>query len=216
MVKINKKYLKHKYEFYLISLLVLLFAQHIEPPVFHSIWKHVIVVQNVLVGLLLFDKERYWKKLVVWVLAIIMIAECFLHPFVDAVWIDATLNFLFVFYFILTSNVLFRDILKAKTVSSEMLSAVFSGFVVLGMIGGFIYTIAELYEPNSFVNIGVGEDKFRNLNYFSFISLLTIGYGDIVPLSYLAKKMAMLVGLAGHFYTTIVAAVVIGKYLNRK
>ncbi|MFT5512177.1 MAG: hypothetical protein ACI8SE_000574 [Bacteroidia bacterium] len=171
MVKIYRKLLKHKYEYYLLSLLVLLFAQHIEPPAFQSVWKHIIVVQNVLVGLLLFEKQRPWKRTVVLVLAVIMVAECFLHPWVDSTLIDTTLNLFFIFYFLLTSNVLFRDILRAKTVSSEMLSAVFSGFVILGMIGGFMYTMAELSQPHSFANIGVGEERFRNLNYFSFISL---------------------------------------------
>jgi hypothetical protein len=54
----------------------------------------------------------------------------------------------------------------------------------------------------------------NNLNYFSFTTLLTIGYGDILPLSLLARRAVMLIGLAGHFYTVFVTSIIIGKYLS--
>lgn len=53
-----------------------------------------------------------------------------------------------------------------------------------------------------------------NLNYFSFTTLLTIGYGDILPVSLVAKRAVMLVGLAGHFYTVFTTSIIIGKYLS--
>jgi len=55
-----------------------------------------------------------------------------------------------------------------------------------------------------------------NLNYFSFTTLLTIGYGDITPVSLVAKRAVMLIGLAGHFYTAFITTIIIGKYLSAK
>jgi voltage-gated potassium channel Kch len=51
--------------------------------------------------------------------------------------------------------------------------------------------------------------------YFSFITLLTIGYGEIVPVSDLAQKAAILVALIGQFYIVILTAIVVGKYINQ-
>lgn len=50
--------------------------------------------------------------------------------------------------------------------------------------------------------------------YYSFITLMTIGYGEIVPVIPVAQKAAILVGLIGQFYLVIVTAVVIEKYIR--
>ena len=58
-----------------------------------------------------------------------------------------------------------------------------------------------------------GTASVQGLNYFSFITLLTVGYGDIVPLSNVARKATMLLGLLGHFYDLFVVSVIVGKYM---
>ena len=52
------------------------------------------------------------------------------------------------------------------------------------------------------------------LMYFSFITLMTIGYGDILPVTSLAQKATMFVGLIGQFYLVIITAVVVEKYIS--
>ena len=59
-----------------------------------------------------------------------------------------------------------------------------------------------------------GKNILVNLNYFSFTTLLTIGFGDIAPLSLIAKRAVMFIGLLGHFYTVFVTGIIIGKYLT--
>ncbi|MEM6816304.1 MAG: ion channel, partial [Bacteroidota bacterium] len=49
--------------------------------------------------------------------------------------------------------------------------------------------------------------------YYSYITLLTIGYGEIVPAIPIAQKAAILVGLVGQFYLVIITAVVVEKYI---
>lgn len=97
-----------------------------------------------------------------------------------------------------------------------MVSAVMCGFILLCFISTFIFAEVEAMNPNSFSNIGTGRDKLSYLNYFSVTTLLTIGFGDIVPLTLVAKRWVMLMALAGHFYTVFITAIVIGKYLNNK
>jgi len=51
--------------------------------------------------------------------------------------------------------------------------------------------------------------------YFSYITLMTIGYGEITPLTPLAQKATILIGLAGQFYLVIITATIVGKYINQ-
>ncbi len=52
--------------------------------------------------------------------------------------------------------------------------------------------------------------------YFSYITMLTIGYGDIYPLGHLAQKATVLIGLIGQVYIVILTAIMIAKYVNSK
>ncbi len=83
-------------------------------------------------------------------------------------------------------------------------------------MAAFFFSILENQAPESFSNLNTGEDKFQNLTYFSFITTLTIGYGDIVPLTIHAKKATMLVALLGNFYSVFVVGIVIGKFINNR
>ena len=51
--------------------------------------------------------------------------------------------------------------------------------------------------------------------YFAYITLMTIGYGDILPITDLAQKASMFIGLIGQFYLVILTAIVVGKYINQ-
>ena len=83
-------------------------------------------------------------------------------------------------------------------------------------MASLFFLIIEIQSPESFSGIGTKEENYQNLTYFSFITTLTIGYGDIVPLTFQAKKAVMLIALLGNFYTVIVTGIIIGKYLNQK
>jgi voltage-gated potassium channel len=207
---------KRKYESYLLSLVILLFGQILLPSNHEPVWQHMLVIQNVMIGLLLFKNSSRSLYLFVLALSIILTSECLLLFWFDNTLIQFTMGLSFSIYFFLASLKVYKDILIAEEVGDQMIAAVFSGFIMLGFIGTFIFVLIEIIHPTSFSNLGVNEETFQNLNYFSFVSLLTIGYGDIIPLTQVAKKAVIFLGLMGNFYLTFITAVIIGKYLNQK
>jgi len=56
--------------------------------------------------------------------------------------------------------------------------------------------------------------KSDGILYYAYITLLTIGYGEIVPTIPIAQKAAVLVGLVGQFYLVIITAVIVEKYIK--
>lgn len=207
---------KIRYEVYLVSLLILLLGQGLEPPYLTVFWEHFIVIQNVLIGAFLFRASAKWLIIIVGCLSGILIAQCGLLYLSDTETTRFWMGVVFSSYFFIAAAKVFQDVLLTRKVGNEMIAAVFCGLIMLGFIGSFLFTLIEIASPNAYSNLGSGDIKYQNLTYFSFISLLTIGYGDIVPLSPMAKKMAVLMGLVGNFYFTFVTAVIIGKYVNQK
>jgi voltage-gated potassium channel len=106
-------------------------------------------------------------------------------------------------------------VLGAGQVSAELLAATMCGFVLLGMVGTFLFVLIEVLQPGAFAHVPPEPGTVQALNYFSFVTLLTVGYGDIVPLSNVARKATLLLGLVGHFYDLFVVSVIVGKYVGR-
>jgi hypothetical protein len=80
-----------------------------------------------------------------------------------------------------------------------------------------VFFSIELAAPNSFSGMVEGgniSDKINSLIYYSYITLMTIGYGDITPISDVAQKATMFFAMIGQFYMVIVTAVVVEKYIR--
>ena len=92
-----------------------------------------------------------------------------------------------------------------------------SGYISLGLLSFFICLSIEIIYPNSFSGLTqVNQDMSDSLMYYSYITLMSIGYGDILPITPIAQKAAIFIGLIGQFYLVILTAIVVGKYINQK
>jgi hypothetical protein len=88
-----------------------------------------------------------------------------------------------------------RFILRAPRVDFEVLCAGIATYLMLGLFWSLAYILVDRLVPNSFV-FTVGPVSSRSMNnfnalYFSFTTLSTVGYGDIVPVSGIARMLAM-------------------------
>lgn len=119
-----------------------------------------------------------------------------------------------VFIFIVTYT-LFVQILKTREVDIQTILAAFDGFILLGVIGSLLFTFVHYAYPNSFGNVAEGYAGINDLMYYSFVTVLTIGYGDIVPIGNAARRLSVVVGLSGQFYLVIVMSVLVGKFVAK-
>ncbi|MDN5210629.1 ion channel [Fulvivirgaceae bacterium BMA12] len=111
---------------------------------------------------------------------------------------------------------LFEQLLNMKRITINTIVAAFTGFMLIGAIGFLVFMFVHLLYPDSFSNIREGELASSDLAYFSYITLLTIGYGDIVPTSIVARGIAMFLGLVGQFYLVVIMSLLVGKYLSKR
>ena len=202
---------KYKYETLLLSLLMLIFGDFLVPNQIARFTQPILLLQNIAIGWALFNLKRL-KWLVGFLFVSILIAELF--QFSTDSELRVFIGIAYIVFFIFLSLRIYRKIYRSKKVEKEMISAVFCGFIMLAMIGSFIFMVIEILHPHSFSNIGTGVEKFENIQYFSFITTLTIGYGDIVPVSSAAKQFTILLSLTGNFYSVFVVGIVIGKFLQ--
>jgi hypothetical protein len=109
---------------------------------------------------------------------------------------------------------LVRFILRVQRVDANVLCAGLSGYVLLGMLWVPFYLMAAKLDPSAFtLSQGAGStmDSFNCL-YFSFITLCTVGYGDVVPVSKGARILAITEAVAGLFYMAVLVSRLVAIY----
>ncbi len=202
---------QNKYFFLLVSFLLLIFGNTFTAD--NKIYGIANIYQNLLTGFFVFYHKKRLRFIILGIIlisiALDLCANCFSLNQAKSWHI-----ILYVIFFFLVVKEVYIEVLRVKAISRELLFAALCGFVLLCQIATFLFYLIDIYSPHSFSNTGEGQNILVNLNYFSFTTLLTIGFGDITPLSLIAKRAVMFIGLMGHFYTVFVTGIIIGKYIS--
>ncbi len=109
---------------------------------------------------------------------------------------------------------LLNQLRKMKTITLQFILGPILGFIYLGIIGGIFFEFTHIFDPHSF-DLTTGFSGYA-FYYFSFISITTVGYGDIIPITPSAQSLTLVMNIIGQFYLAIVIAVFVGKYINVK
>lgn len=202
---------QRKYAILLVSFLLLIFGNTFTED--YQIFGIVNIYQNLLTGLVVFYNKKRLRYIILSIILVSVVLDLFSGSF-TFVEGKSWHGMLYLIFFFLVVKEVSVAVLYVRTVSTEMLAAALCGFVLLCQIGTFLFYLIDIFQPHSFTNTGEGKNVLVNLNYFSFTTLLTIGFGDITPLSLVAKRAVMFIGILGHFYTVFVTGIIIGKYLT--
>lgn len=121
---------------------------------------------------------------------------------------------IFTLFFAVLSFEVFRQMLGEKQISHSIIFAAFDCYLLLGILGAMLFSLLAVLEPGSFSAMGLNENLYNKMIYFSFITLTSIGYGDITPVSIMAEKVVSFYGLIGHFYSVVIVGIIVGKYVS--
>ena len=105
----------------------------------------------------------------------------------------------------------FRQISHAQMFTTKIVYAAVCGLLLIGYCGYFLFLSIEFHQPGSFNGLGAGDQAANDLFYFSYVTILTIGYGDITPKTWIAKNATVLVGFTGYLYSIVVIALIVGR-----
>ncbi|MGB2403010.1 MAG: potassium channel family protein [Akkermansiaceae bacterium] len=107
------------------------------------------------------------------------------------------------------TGLILSSIFRANRVTPDLISGAVVAYLLLGICWGALYSLIELIQPGSFSFSHGGRDV-SSLFYYSFVTLTTLGYGDILPLTKIARTTAYLESVTGVMFTAILIAGLVG------
>lgn len=105
------------------------------------------------------------------------------------------------------------SITQHKEITADTLFGAICGYFLLGLTWSFVYLLIETINPGSFSHQLADVTLHRsalNASYYSFTTMTTLGYGDILPISYLARTCSWLEAVSGQIYLAVWISQLVG------
>ena len=149
------------------------------------------------------------------------------------VWFDYVLksHYLLIFglcleilFFLITTVTIISHVLQYKKVTEDKIYGAICGYLLIGIVWAMLYTVVEIAFPNSF-SFSSGLTLYADHNsahrlyftqflYYSFVTLSTLGYGDIVPVTNEARAFSSLEAIIGQLYVAVLIARLVGLHIS--
>ncbi len=150
------------------------------------------------------------------ILALILAGPAFvlrwINNFLAGPWLAFLADVLTVLFLLLIAMLILSHVLRAERVSKEKIFGALSVYLLLGVIWALLFIIVEFLMPGSF-RYGQGALTGAEMLYYSFVTLTTLGYGDITPLTPPARSLAMIEAVIGQLYIAVLVARLVGLHI---
>lgn len=152
------------------------------------------------------------------VAGIVVVALClppYLHEQLrkplEIFFLMATITFL-----VYCATIILRRLMYSKAVTPNEVYGTVNLYILIGTFWSYVYSLLELFQPGSFTPPTAPPDVGARFLYFSFVTLATLGYGDITPRMPFAQSLAVLEAIVGQFYLAIVVAYLVSRYVTHE
>ncbi len=210
--------MSHRYLYLFLSQLALVFIYPaLQDALTIKILLEVILFIALIGGVLstITNRERL---IVALVLGIAFLATRWLaHPLGSTILVTFSSAAGAVFFLYIATVIILHIFTDRQRVDADLIVGSISVYLLLGVAFGFAYITLGLLAPESFGGLestqGDPDAIVQPLIYFSFVTLTTLGYGDITPLSQQAGVLAYMEAITGQIYLTVLVARLVGIHI---
>jgi len=205
-----------------LALLICIFLVFIVTP-FAVTFRQGILVLNIVAAILLVAgsyalSERKHLLTVAIILSVISIIGTWLLLVFAQHWAVLLAHTCIIVLVAFFSVTILGYVLRSGRVTADRIFAAVCVYMLIGFAWTFTYALLEEIAPGSFAPLPeTGQNEYvarvQELRYFSFMTLTTVGYGDVVPRSPAARTMAVLEAVMGQIYLAVLVARLVGLHI---
>ena len=209
---------KNNFSYLTIMLVFLLFASAIVEEVFGELGQRAVqsaTILTLIIGIWTLKSSATWfRSKFGFVLA--LVAILFINIILDVIGLDFIQLFLILGFFIWTTYLAARQVLFTGMIDGNKIIGSKCINLLLGLIWSTLYLLVLEVNPDAFNGLGYASwyQNFPVVTYYSFVTLTTLGYGDISPLFPLARFLVFMEAIVGVFYMAILVASLIGVRMS--
>lgn len=111
------------------------------------------------------------------------------------------------------------QLIRAQKIDLQVIYGTLCLYLILGLFWGALYSLLYEVSPGSFSGVLLEMPKgslLTTFNYFSMVTLTTLGYGDITPQNHAAGALCQIEAITGQFYIAVVVAWLVGNFIAER
>ena len=209
---------KNNFLYLTVGMVLLLFvgavSDQFEGMVGHQLVQAFSII-NIVIGIYGFKSEKMWfhSKVGIIVSVISVVAIGIGLEFLHLYYLHLILLFCFYLWAIWLAG---RQVLFSGTVDMNRIVGAICIYLLMGLIWTLMYLFIAQAIPGAFNGVEqmVWYDNFADVAYYSYVTLTTLGYGDITPVAPIARFLVYMEAVVGVFYMAILVASLIGVGIN--
>lgn len=156
------------------------------------------------------NRKHFITALILAVLTAVIRWMDYLIPHISLAVLEELAALLFFGYMVV---IILMYIFRQREVTFDLIVGSICGYFLLGLLWGSLYTLLETSQPGSFLYVDAHIVDQSFFNYYSFVTLTTLGYGDITPLTPAARSFSILQAVAGQLYIAILISRLVGIHI---
>ena len=183
--------------------------------------KNILFTAIIIFGTFSMDFVKRARKILI-ASGTVTICLTWLDHFFPSHVLDLLHSFSFFFFNLFIVVFMVRHIAQSKKVNVTIIINSINGYLLIGILGAVLLGMAEILQKflyhldtGAISFAGGTAQGFHDFLYFSFVTLTTLGYGDVTPVSAFAKSASLAIAVTGQLYLTILIAMLVGKFLSR-
>ncbi len=148
------------------------------------------------------------------VLAVVATTSALGYWWTDATWLRVVDLVAVALFLVLAIAVGLRAVvLEPGAVTLNRIVGALCLYLLLGVLWTVLFAFVELVEPTAFAYArNVPGDPLEQFLYYSFVTLTTLGYGDVTPVHPVARTLAYFEAVIGQLYVAVLVASLVGRY----
>ena len=212
--------LLHSKERFLILLCLILGLLVLVPILNRFVAAHIfldIFLTAIAISMVYTISQKKWYVIAGVLFAMVMLASLWLQYFFQNKGIAAFAMIAGILFISVVIASILGFVLKSEGVNRDIIYAAILLYLLAALLWAFLYTLLELVDPASFnIDLDQPQGYLLVFQYYSFVTITTLGYGDITPVTEVAKAFSVLEAVIGQLYLVVVVAWLVGMHVSRK
>lgn len=212
---------ENNFAYLCVALITLLFSAALVDD-FPTAWGEnffsLVSILMLMVSIKSLNTEIAWRKIVYVLIALQIILTVIGNYFVIPAMKYLVL-LLLLFFFIGSFHAVYKQIFFQGKIDRNKIIGSISLYILLGLVWAIIYLFLIQLDPHAFSGIesagGSWQNDFSRVAYYSFVTLTTLGYGDVLPISHLAQFFVSMEAVIGVFYMAIIVSSLVSLGISR-
>jgi hypothetical protein len=140
-----------------------------------------------------------------------------IKPYVSVRWLEISGGLCGTAFMAIIIAAILHHIFLQQDVSADLIAGAIVAYLLMAVMWSMLYGVLEDVHPGSFnLPTGTLQASPTLFRYFSLVTITTVGYGDITPVTHAARAFANLEAVVGQLYLVILVSWLVGMYVSKK